>query len=624
MSIESFSCKREQKSIKRKILYVGPMGFREGVWDTRAAYIFPDIFSELYQDSEIYMLTAKVPDFALSALNDLCEKYGIRHVTVRSNNAGLSQYQYWANELEFISKKIEPDVITNIFGCVSLGDVMGIVGKKLSARVVLRFAGDEIASRVPIGTYKRDVNLLTVDIARQLLGVQLADSIIVMSPVEKERICQFLPRNEWKKVHVCIRGIDVKKFSFRQPVESFSVDKFLYVGRKSLEKGYDILEDVANLTFQEDRKVRFHFAGSFSPEEKDNRKYLGWVDSQKLHDVFCEHDAFIMTSRTEGFPQVVAEAMSTGLPCVLPKKIFKNIFVDGKHAQLTSLSPSEVKAKVMELHNDPQLANSLSIEARNFAEEKLDHKLWRKIYKDIVCGNDDSLDEIFPFDENADCDFMQKEDPLKMVFLIKTTSFSEKALYKINEIIFEMQKRGHLIYLICPDDNKFTCRFLSGVIYIQSGCDDFDKEEICKVNPDVLFYLPYDQIEASFFRNLNACFVAIDDLLEKSSISVSSETLLWKKESLYYFTDYIFSTSNDTSCFTTPFKQKFQKLDCLSDVFCNEDIDVDRVMAFNKKKYDQIEAKIVDVVDAKLIESRREDLSEKDLHFFRMQRRSFQ
>ncbi|MCP4021133.1 MAG: glycosyltransferase, partial [Desulfobacteraceae bacterium] len=320
-------------SKSQPLLYVGPSAFRPGIWETRAAYILPDLFNAVPDQFQIHLLTAPVPEFAKESLENLCQRYDIQHHEAGEKPDHISAYEYWRTEILSVSRQINPCALTNIFGPVTLGAAMGFAGRETFARIILRVAGDEIDSRISMGIYGKTIERLDVDTAHQAMGFQLADTIIAMSPLEKERICKDLPQNQWDKVIVSIRGIDISRFAGTcKNYLSEPVQNFLYVGRKSLEKGYDILEAVADLTFEQNPNIRFTFAGSFEPEKTKNRDYIGWVDSKDLSKTFAQTDAYIMTSRSEGFPQVAAEAMATGLPCILPEHLFRNLLTHEKEA----------------------------------------------------------------------------------------------------------------------------------------------------------------------------------------------------------------------------------------------------------------------------------------------------
>ena len=51
-------------------------------------------------------------------------------------------------------------------------------------------------------------------------------------------------------------------------------------------------------------------------------------------DVYRQHKLFVLSSRTEGFPMVITEAMSQGLPCVSFERLASSIIIDGRDGLL--------------------------------------------------------------------------------------------------------------------------------------------------------------------------------------------------------------------------------------------------------------------------------------------------
>ncbi len=475
-----------------RILFIGPLGFRPGVWETRVSYIFPDLFEAVPEQFEIYVLTETVPEFARNSLEMFCRRYGITHTEVRSTSKNLTISEYWKTEISFAANEIRPDVITNIFAPATLGTAMGLAGRETGARVILRVAGDQIGARIPMGFYHERLENFDVDMADQTLGIQMADTIIVMSPLEKERVCKELPTSQWKKVLVCIRGIDVARFSKieEQRYQSTQVNSFLFVGRKSLEKGYDILEDVADITLSSNNRIQFNFAGSFEVSKIKNRNYIGWIDNNDLQKTFFESDAFIMTSRIEGFPQVAAEAMATGLPCILPKHLFESILENGKHALLTSLDAREISKVVLQLNENKEMAAALSVEARKFAENKLDKTIWFKIYHDILMGEEKGIND--PFSQlktknNKKGSGKSNKAFLKMVLLVSPSILSVgKTRHKINRFIIEMVKRNHLLYLMFPADEILSFITSEKIVFLPYRSFQMAKGQVEALAPDLL------------------------------------------------------------------------------------------------------------------------------------------
>lgn len=367
-----------------KTLYVGPANFNADSWKTRAEYILPDLFAATGEDAQIHLLTARVPDFAREALEKLLERFGVQHYEMQSRYQKANRTERWIEEVTTFAQRIRPDVITNVFGSQWLGEVIAAAAAASGSRSVIRVPGDEIGSRLAMGVYQPGTEELRSALGAERAGFLAADRVIAMSPWEADRIRAAIG-TPTDKVAVCIRGIDLERF--RPPAmadEPKAPRRFLFVGRKSAEKGYDLVEAAARRVHEVRPDVEFVFVGSFEPQRIDNRTYLGWVETQELPQLYQGVDAFVLTSRSEGFPQVVAEAMASGRPCILSRHLFGPVFQDGEDALLCELDEQDIARKILRLVEDPKLAARLARRSREIAESELDQQFWTRRYKAIM------------------------------------------------------------------------------------------------------------------------------------------------------------------------------------------------------------------------------------------------
>jgi glycosyltransferase involved in cell wall biosynthesis len=96
-------------------------------------------------------------------------------------------------------------------------------------------------------------------------------------------------------------------------------------GRMGPQKGFDRLLPVWAKVAQEhpDWELRIWGGGKGIGKLRDQAEELGIADSarvmgftNRLHDEFADSSLYVMSSRKEGFPMVLLEAMSAGLPVV--------------------------------------------------------------------------------------------------------------------------------------------------------------------------------------------------------------------------------------------------------------------------------------------------------------------
>lgn len=121
---------------------------------------------------------------------------------------------------------------------------------------------------------------------------------------------------------------DIKKVSFRDTGR-----KLVYIGRlDAYHKGLDLLVDAVALSaeFMRNHAVKLYIYG---PDHQGRYAYVESmitkkdvsdliilnheISGQKKEDVLLDSDVFVQTSRFEGMPMGILEAMSYGLPCLI-------------------------------------------------------------------------------------------------------------------------------------------------------------------------------------------------------------------------------------------------------------------------------------------------------------------
>ncbi len=369
--------------MKPKILYVGPVNFNPDSWRTRADYILPDLFSALGTEVEVHVLTGPVPDFARERLQALGQRFGLHLHELPQEQSRTGRLERWVEAVSGLALTLRPGVITNVFGSQWLGRVITTAAERAGAKSILRVAGDEIGSRVALGVYEQDALGYVGNLIDERLGFVAADTVIAMSPWEAQRIRRAIGEAT-DKVVVCLRGVDLQRFTPGPYSGEATPRRFLYVGRKSAEKGYDLIEAAAKKVWEIDPSIEFLFVGDFPPQRIENRSYLGWVEAADLPALYARADALVLSSRSEGFPQVVAESMAAGLPCILSEHLFGSVFAHGRDALLFPLSAQALAEQILNLANDPLLARRLARRSREIAEALLDQRAWQRRYAALL------------------------------------------------------------------------------------------------------------------------------------------------------------------------------------------------------------------------------------------------
>lgn len=143
--------------------------------------------------------------------------------------------------------------------------------------------------------------------------------------------------------------------------------RYLYVGRLVEAKNIGLLVEEFN---RNGKPLTIVGNGvleqTLKQQARDNIAFLGFVENEKLGNIYQEHDVFILPSQYEPWGLVVEEALYWGLPVIASNKVgsatdmvenlhtgcmFQSGSIDGLHKAITHMEEgyTEYKAQVLQI-----------------------------------------------------------------------------------------------------------------------------------------------------------------------------------------------------------------------------------------------------------------------------------
>lgn len=372
------------------VLVLGPYYLHPVLDRDSVINVIPDLFRAIRGSGRVPLFVTADRN---SDLPDILQETGgpctlVRVVSPRPN--GIHRLRFIAAAARRATSS-DVEAITNICGAISYGFDALIASRLARVRCVVRVSGDEIMSRLHAGRYRGWKGMLVkiADRLRQRIVLRFADGVIVMSERERQRVAGI--RGTDSGVFVAPRGVNTLRFMPPVSYEPHEPLRVLFVGRRSLEKGYDIFLNIAE-RLAHDPRFCFTMVGDFPPQERGNLHVLSYVDPREMPSVYAKHDVLLMTSRSEGFPQAMAEGMAAGLLPVVPRHLFEGNFEQG--AVLVSLDVSSIVAALVELVADRPRIETGRMKARDVALHDLDSEACALQYAFAlgISGSDDRID----------------------------------------------------------------------------------------------------------------------------------------------------------------------------------------------------------------------------------------
>ncbi len=203
-------------------------------------------------------------------------------------------------------------------------------------------------------------------------------------------------------VHVLPNGVDCSRFHPRNASkrrgDASELLRLLFVGRIHREKNLGVLFKQIELLGGERRsRLQLSIIGDGAQRSEleafaarvgiaSRIRWLGWRAKVELPDLYRDADALINPSQYEGMPNVVLEAMATGIPVVASDVPGNRSVVD---RDVTGLlfplgRPADLGQSICRLMDDPALGSSLGAAARQKAERSFSWPATAQSYLELL------------------------------------------------------------------------------------------------------------------------------------------------------------------------------------------------------------------------------------------------
>lgn len=174
-----------------------------------------------------------------------------------------------------------------------------------------------------------------------------------------------------KKIFVVPNFVDTELFKPMPEVKKYD-KSIISVGRLAPVKQFDLLiracAEIPNciLTIVGEGAERQKLE-KLSKELNVNLRLPGNIPNEDLPKILNQHEIFAITSKREGHPKALIEAMACGMPCIGVKaKGIQSIIRHGENGFCVAPNIRDLKRGIEQFFEDPLLASYLKRSAREF------------------------------------------------------------------------------------------------------------------------------------------------------------------------------------------------------------------------------------------------------------------
>jgi glycosyltransferase involved in cell wall biosynthesis len=358
-------------------------------WEIRGSYKYPSLLGDLHERASITLLMRDLPPGNDEHRKRLETAHGVRFAKIDAlEDAGQHAAEMLAADYGAAIDDHAPDIVSTLNGrMIGYNYALARAARETGVDYVYRIAGNDIATQIAVqeaqGRPVTGTAFLANLMAQERYAAEAARTVIVMGGTERERAKTLV--SDPSKIRMCRRGVD--RTHFTPPAgKSERCHRILFVGRNSEEKGIDLIEAAAAMLSEERPGLSFTIAGDFEEREEGNRRYLGFHGYDALPDLYRDHHALLLPARSEGFPQVVMEAMTCGLPAILSQCLFSEDFGLEDGVALVDLDPRAIADAILRWHDDPALYGKCREKALGHAAAHFDAAANGALYHQALLG----------------------------------------------------------------------------------------------------------------------------------------------------------------------------------------------------------------------------------------------
>lgn len=225
----------------------------------------------------------------------------------------------------------DPSVLVNINKPQTLGFAVALVGSLFNVPTVVRMTGETFRQVGLARSWKDKLKVWLLHENLAAWAYSLADKIAPVGVNLKQRLVE--RGYEASKITAAPQPFDPQHFNKKRDQSTYNDLKeklglhpkkttVLFVGRLSWLKGTDRLVGVIEQVLNRSEKHQFCIVGDGTYKKQlqrwSNKGVIikGQQPQEKMPNYFHSCDVLIHTSRTDGLPNVVLEALSTGTPVI--------------------------------------------------------------------------------------------------------------------------------------------------------------------------------------------------------------------------------------------------------------------------------------------------------------------